>query len=211
MNALAERLLNWGQHLERVSDRGYYWAGIWFMIIGPFLVSRVVLQWTQTHLPLFAHVAVLTIFFSLLALWAYMITGNRGKAFFKEVYKHGVKWPFLFSVSLLLFSAPCFASLTSVLSDLGHLSYEPQPTRGDLSRIQDFYLWHFLKSIPGLDVTETLLWESPYKYKDRLSGWLLLAFKVSVILPVIGSFAAWNEVRKEQKQERVETANEAKC
>ncbi len=66
--------------------------------------------------------------------------------------------------------------------------------------MQDFYAWHFLKSIPGLNIPETLLMENLFKYRDRLSGLILLVFKLLVIIPVIGSFAVWKDVRKEQKK-----------
>jgi len=54
--------------------------------------------------------------------------------------------------------------------------------------------------IPGLKITETLKWPQPYDYKDSLSGALLLVFKLVVIIPVIGSFAVWNRMRKEAKK-----------
>ena len=173
-----------------------------FVAIGPFVVARLALQASQTYLPSAVHIVVLTIFFLLLVGWAWLITGERGEKFYKAAYEQGMTWPFLFfSFSLFLFSLPGFASLTSTLSDLGRAPFEPQIPRGDLSGIQDFYAWHFLNSIPGLGVPETLLWQNPFKYKDRLSGVILLAFKLLVIIPVIASFAVWRNVRKEMRKE----------
>jgi hypothetical protein len=105
-------------------------------------------------------------------------------------------------VVLLYFSLPCFAALTVTLSKLGYLVLEPAVTNGTaaISRVQDFYLWHFMDSIPGLDIPKTLRWDSPFQYSDKLSGGILLAFKLTVILPIIGSFAVWNKIRKEQRE-----------
>lgn len=139
--------------------------------------------------------------FVVLLGWAWVITGERGEKLYEQAYKQGLTWPFLFfSLSLFLFSLPFFASLTSTLSDRGYVWFEPQIARGGLSTVQDFYAWHFLRSIPGLNIPETLLWETPYKYKDTLSGFILLVFKLLIIIPVIASFAVWKKARKEQKE-----------
>jgi hypothetical protein len=55
-----------------------------------------------------------------------------------------------------------------------------------------------MNSVPSLKIPQTLLWEEPFRYKDHLSGVLLLAFKIIVIVPVIVSFTVWNRVRKEK-------------
>jgi hypothetical protein len=85
---------------------------------------------------------------------------------------------------------------------VGNVTFDPAIPGGDsgVSIVQDFYLWHFMDSIPGLDIPKTLRWDSPFQYTDKLSGWILLAFKLTVILPIIGSFAVWNEIRKEQRE-----------
>lgn len=172
-----------------------------FVLLGPFVVARLGLQSSQVYLPLAAHVVVLIMVFALLLGWAWLITGERGEKFYKQAYEIRLTWPFLFvSVSLFLFSLPGFASLTSTLSDLGYVWFEQQIPRGDLSTVQDFYAGHFLKSIPSLNIPDTLMWETPFKYRDRLSGLILLAFKLLVIIPVIASFAVWKDVKKEQRK-----------
>ena len=172
----------------------------------PYLVARLLLQWTQTALPTGGHGVVLLLFFSVLLSWAWMISGDRGSQLFRRLYSLGIWWPFLFSISLLIFATLCFASLTSTLSDLGRVQFEPAIPRGEFWRVQDFYSWHFFNSIPGLNIPETLLWKKPFTYKDPLTGVVLLLFKLVVIIPVIGSFAVWNRIRKESKQANQETA-----
>jgi len=170
---------------------------IGLLVLAPYFLARAVLQWTQTALPTLVHAVVLLAFFLALGYWAWMISGERGSQLFRRLYRQGVEWPFLFSVALLLFAVLCFASLSSTLNDHGLIRFEPAIAHGEFWRFQDFYAWHFLNSIPGLKLTETLKWRLPYDYKDSLSGALLLCFKLIVIVPVIASFTLWNRIRKE--------------
>jgi uncharacterized membrane protein len=52
-------------------------------------------------------------------------------------------------------------------------------------------------SIPGIKFAETVGWVQRYSYSDNLSGWLLLSFKVLVIVSVIGSFVVCGRLRRE--------------
>jgi hypothetical protein len=61
------------------------------------------------------------------------------------------------------------------------------------------YLWHLFDSIPGIQFTDTVRWTQRYSYSDPLSGWLLVSFKVLVILAVIRSFVASGRIRREVK------------
>jgi hypothetical protein len=92
----------------------------------------------------------------------------------------GIKWPFLFSVAMLVFALLPFAALSSILADQQYTTFEPSVPKGEFWRLQDLYLWHFMSSVPSLKITETLLLEEPFRYKDHLSGVLLLAFKIFV-------------------------------
>lgn len=116
---------------------------------------------------------------------------------FTQHYKQGIKWPFLFSVAMFVFALLPFAALSSILADLGYVIFEPSVPRGEFWRLQDLYLWHFMSSIPSLKIPETLLWQEPFRYKDHISGVLLLAFKIIVIVPVIASFTVWARLRKD--------------
>jgi hypothetical protein len=119
--------------------------------------------------------------------------------FFTQLFEKGFKWPFLFSVSMLLFALVPFAALSSILADHGLVVFEPSVPQGEYWRLQDLYLWHFLNSVPSLQIPETLLWKEPFAYKDHLSGALLLAFKIVVVVPVIASLAVWTRLRKSAK------------
>ncbi len=77
-----------------------------FVLLGPFLVARFALQASQVYLPLAVHVIVLIMAFTLLLIWAWLITGERGEKFYKQAYEIRLPWPFLcFPFSLLVFAS----------------------------------------------------------------------------------------------------------
>lgn len=195
-----------GEGLFAIGGNLAFVGGMGLLILGPYLVTRPILQW-QAGLCTPVHATVLCFFFAVLLTWALLISGDRGADLFKRIYRNGIKWPFLFSISLLLFATLCFASLSGTLSDLGVVQFEPRLPRGEFWRLQDFYMWHFFNSIPELKIPDILLWPEPFKYKDHLSGALLLVFDVVVILPVIGSFKVSSRARKDAKRRQKTAAH----
>jgi len=189
---------------DKVTKRMNFFAGILFLIVLPWLIARQVFAWAFLSLPMPIHIVALILFFGVLAIWAWLISGERCYRLFEASYAQGIKWPMLFSISLLLFSLPCFAALTATLHRFGHATFEPAFPADDIAIgvLQDFYLWHFLDSIPGLNIPDTLVWERPLTHKDRLSGFILLGFKLAVIVPVIASFAVWNDIRKKRRESK---------
>ena len=199
--AAAADLAAWaGRRLFELGWLLMFWGIAGLAVLVPYLAARPLLQWSQSSLPRGVHAFVLVILFLMLGGWAFAISGDRGSALLQKLYSQGIRWTFLFSISLLLFATLCFASLSSTLSDWGVVRFEPAAPHGEFWRLQDFYMWHFLDSIPGLEVPETFLWNKPFQYQDHLTGLLLLLYKVLVILPVIGSFAAWNRIRKDARK-----------
>jgi len=55
-------------------------------------------------------------------------------------------------------------------------------------RIAQQYVWQFCKSVPLLDITQTLRWNVPFVYPDAGTGTLVLLYKLAVIIPLIGAF-----------------------
>jgi len=204
MSAPTSKISQLTDAVEKVNQKLLFVAALFLLVLVPFLVARVVLQWSLTSIPQLLHWALVAFFFIILIFWAWLISGDRGDSFFTALYAQGVKWPVLYSIALLVFSLPCFTALTVTLGRVGLISFQPPIPDADtaIASVQDFYLWHFMNSIPGLDIPKTLRWENPYAYTDRLSGWILLTFKLAVILPVIGSFATWNRLRKRTTNDR---------
>lgn len=90
-------------------------------------------------------------------------------------------------LNFVLIAAGCFAALAFMLhersgGDLFLRGARPEVNHGALA---DYLIWHILDAIPGLKVPETIKWEAPLTYTRSGAGWLLLLFKVIVIIPVI--------------------------
>ena len=60
-----------------------------------------------------------------------------------------------------------------------------------LASLLDFYVWHFLEAVPLLKVNQTICWDEPWTYDSAAVGWILLLFKLVVIVPVIGAFIGY--------------------
>jgi hypothetical protein len=183
---------------EKTSDKVYFVAAIGFFVLAPNMVARVIMQLALAYFPTWAQLIVVTVLFALLLFWAWLISGNRGVRSFTQLYKRGAKWPVLLSIAMFAFALVPFAALSSILADRGRAIFDPAVPKGEFWRLQDLYLWHFLNSVPSLKIPETLLWPEPFRYKDHLSGVLLLAFKIIVIVPVIASFSVWARVSKDE-------------
>lgn len=119
------------------------------------------------------------------ATW-FLATENRRTRLFDLLSPVGALAPLAYAVNVFLIALPLFGSLTGVLQSRGAIHLI-----GDPRRIMDFYLWHFLGAVPLLKVNETILWNQPMTYQEPQVGWLLLAFKVTVIIPVIGAFRGY--------------------
>ena len=122
--------------------------------------------------------------------------------FLKDAHIKGhVQWPSLFSIALAWLAVVVFGGLSCGFERLGITKISPSVpfTDGCATRYADMYLWHLFDSIPGIRFTETVRWTQRYTYSDALSGWLLVAFKVLVIVSVIRSFVASGRIRREAK------------
>ncbi|HEY7077227.1 MAG TPA: hypothetical protein VH418_17745 [Solirubrobacteraceae bacterium] len=89
-----------------------------------------------------------------------------------------------------------FAAASGFLYAHGALSKAKLPD-APFMKLQEDYFWHFFDAVPALKVPQTLNWAEPVKFTDPVSGMLLLAYKVLVILPVVG-YIAW--LVKEHRQ-----------
>lgn len=158
---------------------------------------RSLLEWSHRYLPSVLHLIILGFWAICTPFILCIITGELGRKLFRDAYVKGaVLWPpFLYSLWLLGMAASVFASISVTLQHYGFATFEPRLPE-ELSPVVNFYIWHFLDSVPGLDIPQTLKWDQPYQYSDRLSGLVLVVFKIGVIVPVIASFLLWKNVRE---------------
>lgn len=132
----------------------------------------------------------------LLLLFAALMTNER---FLKDVQLQGIRWPSLLSIALAWLAVLVFGGLSCGFERVGIVQIQPSVpyTGGCATHYADLYLWHLLDAIPGIKFAETVGWVQRYAYTDKLSGWLLLSFKVLVVVSVIGSFVVCSRLRRE--------------
>jgi hypothetical protein len=68
-----------------------------------------------------------------------------------------------------------------------------------------YYTVVVLDLVPGIEVSKTLALPPSVEIKSRLGGLPVLAFKIYVIVAVIGTFKKWKEIRKEQTKAKTAT------
>lgn len=87
-----------------------------------------------------------------------------------------------------------FAFATLVAAEKDYIGARGQAS---LASIETFYLWNFLDAVPVLEIPDTLNWQEPsFEVTDHAGGGLLLAYKVLVIVPVIGALVElWDRRR----------------
>jgi hypothetical protein len=113
----------------------------------------------------------------------------KGREWMTKPANAGEKFPYWFAgwvaLTLILLAIDLFATITwQTLGDSGVLvSDGGRPLSHE--RLMDFYLWHALEFVPLLDVTKTLDWQVPVVYSGAGVGWLLLAFKGVIVVPIV--------------------------
>jgi hypothetical protein len=104
----------------------------------------------------------------------------------------GVLGPFTWLAVLIAIMTSVFASVTLFAGEKDLISLTAAGVdRPSFEQIAQLYVWQFCRSVPILDVTETLRWKVPFIYPDAETGTLVLLYKLAVIIPLIGAFFAY--------------------
>jgi hypothetical protein len=167
---------------------GYFALCVWLLLaLAPASIAFGIARALEAQSRLWLQVAAFGLWACLLAclIW-FLATESSRTRLFNSLKRVGALAPAVYAVNVLLLALPFFGSLTNVLSSRGLVNME-----GDARGAIDFYLWHFLDAIPLLKVNETILWSQPMAYHQSRVGWLVLLFKVTVIVPVIGAFRGY--------------------
>jgi hypothetical protein len=88
-------------------------------------------------------------------------------------------------INFVVIAMGCFAGIAFLLHGLTPPLFLPAARPVEHGSLADFLLWQLLDAIPGLNVTETLRWPAPLTYERGGAGWLVLLFKIMVIVPVV--------------------------
>ena len=212
-----ESLAEWGEHLRKALVSAGSWIGsiltaarIWhalgfgavtFLLLIATYPLVWVINWSLAlERPVWGLVVV-GVSAVLLVICAGLISNEQVLRDF-DVRKF--RWPSAFSVALAWMAVAVFGGATCGLQRIGVVKMEPVTTHIDTCALEyaDFYLWHLFDSIPGIKFTETVRWTQKYTYTDSVSGWLLLGFKIIVLVSVIGSFVTVARIQRDRAGEQ---------
>lgn len=179
---------------------GLFWLWFWLLVItGPLTLFRALSNALLASDSTSLRVLVLTIWGLLFLSSAFVVMyGKTGEQLFNRMRKFGILVPLLYPLNLLLISIQFFAVATFLLQESESVTLTLGSAKVlSVGAVADFFLWHFLNAVPVLKITDTLLWDPPLTYDQSAVGWILLAFKISVISPVIAAFGwSWKRFRK---------------
>ena len=182
-------------YLKRFEQGLFTVCGVVFMIA---LIYKGV-ELSQTRLPEWLHIAVLAFYVLGLSYCVYLMANE------ERIQKGLDRIRFLFGPSglivlpslTLVVAASVFASVTLVLYRHGYVALQEctgRPvTEGSLL---DFYMWHFLKLVPLVKLTEVLKIGEPLCYTQKRIGLLILLFQALVVLPSINTVLYYWKHRK---------------
>lgn len=166
--------------------------------------------WAAQNWPTWAIVALLPVFVAVLGFALFWIfeEGHRRRLFLGLMRDGLLGWlsPLIVAALIFVFALSVFSVVTFLLLDwnavnLSAPSCEQCPVK--LDEVLYFYIWHFLQAVPLLTINESLHWNVPLLYSGALAGWLVLAFKAAVIVPLIQAIRTYLQVRKEVPRIRV--------
>lgn len=183
--------------VDRSIKRGfalYFRFSVWIVIaLGPMILFYKLSQFVLAKLSDVFQIILFVAWGSVLAGALMLITVESWReSLFDALRKFGRFTPFIYSFNVLLIAIVFFSSVTYVLVEHELVRFSG-PAERDVSpgALSDFYLWHFLESLPLLKVNETLHWEKPLTYNSPWVGLVLLLFKLTVIVPVLAAFISY--------------------
>ena len=173
----------------------------WATILLTFPVYRV----NDGDVPGWVRVGVLTLFATILVvLVSYLarpVTRARALRYLMREGDYGWLSPLLWAAAIFFFTTLIFSAVTQLLWEWRAVDISDPSCTAPCALVPDsffnFYTWHFLDSIPLFNVNETLQLKEPLVYRGAAAGWLVVAFKVAVILPLIGAIRSYWALRSD--------------
>jgi hypothetical protein len=158
------------------------------------LLGYLFLSWTVTAFPLVLQIPILLSFGGGLFAMSAILARAEHRTTIVRMWGvgsglFGAFTGFIMMVSWYLFYFACF---TTILSDRGIAELIPRDAVS-FDRTVAFYAWQALGLVPVLNTNATLRWSAPLTYVSTATGAIVLLFKVSIFVPVIGlAKALWS-------------------
>jgi hypothetical protein len=173
----------------------------WATVLLAFPVYKV----DDEDVPSWVRVGVLTLFVVILAILVNYLARptarTRALRYLMREGDYGWLSPLLWATAIYFFTTLIFSAVTQLLWEWRAVDISDPSCTTPCALVPDnffnFYTWHFLESIPLFKVNETLQLNEPLVYRGAAAGWLVVAFKVAVILPLIGAIRSYWTLRSD--------------
>jgi hypothetical protein len=173
-------------------------ASLFYYLICRLMATR----WSLEYAPVIVFPVALTVAAAIvlsLPKLRRQVLGDAGEDSFGA---SGVLGPFALLAVLFVVMTSVFAAITVIAADEGLITLAAaRPELPSFEEVAQLYVWQFCKSVPLLDVNETLRWEPPFVYAGSGMGILVLLYKLAVIIPLIGTFFFYWTAQIELKTE----------
>jgi len=168
-----------------------------FLLFG--IVVFVGVRLAVEELPLAGQIVVLLLVYPPLGLGIYLLS-KKPEETLAPVRRHGLAQPFMFIAGLWLAAIGWVSAFSLVLVERGVVMFTTPAGAHvtDSSQLADFYVWQSFEQIPGLSINDTLQWDVPLEYGGG-AGFVVMAFKVLILLPLVPVFLAAWRVRRPPK------------
>lgn len=122
-----------------------------------------------------------------------------------DLHDDAIRAALLLTLPVTLAVVQLFAGTALLLWDAGVLMPAAGSPEPNLWATENLYAWLAMDAIPLIDLPDTLGWVPPVTFTDPVSGWLSLAFKGFLLLPLVGLaaavFASWSSGRIDEAAE----------
>jgi hypothetical protein len=163
--------------------------------IGVYVVVRLAVE----GLALAGQILVLALVYPPLGLMIYLLS-RKTEETLAPVRRHGLAQPFMFVAGLWLAAIGWVSAFSFVLMQRGVVEFTTAKGAAvtNSGQLADFYVFQSFEQIPGLAINETLQWDVPLRYGGG-AGFVVLAFKLLILLPLVPVLlAAWKVRRPPQ-------------
>ena len=175
-------------YLSELDERGDTWVSS-VLLFG--LGSFILVEWAATSLPPLAQVLVFFLFALVTIVLSAVLWNDRLQEVVKkrDIFRGGPAAPLVYDLIVVLVAIALYGGATFALARHEPAAMNLAAPVGGLSveKVEIFYAWQIADSVPALKITQTLGLPAPLTYRSWKFGALVLLFKLSIIVPIVGS------------------------